>query len=214
MATLAELKTRIRLETNKDDIAASAEAVEALNLAIERAIEYYSDEAFWFNRDSGTASTTSGTDYVTVPYAVRVPDVVSYDGTPLQKVSLQQIEHLTDSGQPSHWAENGGTIQLWPIPDATYSLSVHGIAQIDAPEADGDETAWTNEAYDLIAARVRFLLCRDIWRDMEGVQLAASAEGEALDRLRNETRRRGRTPLRSRGEEPWSSRSSFNINRG
>jgi hypothetical protein len=214
MATLLELKTRIRLETNKDDIAASGEAVEALNLAIERAIEYYSDEAFWFNRDSGTASTTSGSAYVAVPYAVRVPETVSYSGEPLQKTSLSQIEHLTDSGQPTHWAENGGIIQLWPIPDATYSLSVYGVAQIDAPEADGDETVWTNEAYDLIAARARFLLYRDIWRDVEAVKLAAQAEGEALTRLRNETRRRGRTSLRSRGDEPWTARSSFNINRG
>ena len=38
MASLLELKTRIRLETNKDDIAAGGEAVEALNLAIARAI--------------------------------------------------------------------------------------------------------------------------------------------------------------------------------
>lgn len=214
MATLAELKTRIRLETDKNDIASGGEAEEALNLAIERAIEFYADEAFWFNRDSGTTSTTSGTSYVAVPYAVRVPETVSYSGVPLQKVSPSQIEYLTDSGQPTHWAENGGIIQLWPIPNATYSLSVYGVAQIDAPEADGDDTVWTNEAYDLIAARTRFLLYRDIWRDVEAVKLAAQAEGEALSRLRQETRRRGRTPLRSRGDEPWSARSSFNINRG
>jgi len=214
MATLLELKTRIRLETNKDDIASGGEAEAALTTAIARAIEYYSDEAFWFNRDSGPSPTTSGTAYVSVPYAVRIPETVSCNGVPLQKVSLSQIEPLTDRGQPSHWAENGGIIQLWPIPDATYSLSVHGIAQIDAPESDGDETVWTNEAYDLIAARTRFLLFRDIWRGVEGVQLAASAEGEALSRLRKETRRRGIAPLRSTGDEPWSARSSFNINRG
>lgn len=214
MASLLELKTRIRLETNKDDIAPGGEAVEALNLAIARAIEYYSDEAFWFNRDSGTAPTTSGTAYVPVPYAVRVPETVSYNGVPLQEASLSRIEPLTDRGLPSHWAENGGIIQLWPIPDATYSLSVHGVAQIDAPENDGDETVWTNEAYDLIAGRVKLLLCRALWGNIEGAQLAASEEGEALARLRQETRRRGRTPLRARGDEPWSARSSFNINRG
>lgn len=214
MATLLELKTRIRLETNKDDIAPGGESVEALNLAIVRAIEYYSDEAFWFNRDSGTVSTTSGIAYVTVPYAVRVCETVSYNGVPLQKVSLAQIEHRRDSGRPSHWAENGGIIQLWPIPDGTYSLSAYGIAQIDAPASDGDETAWTNEAYDLIAGRVKLILCRALWGNIEGAQLAASEEGEALARLRQETRRRGRTALRASGDEPWSAHSSFNINRG
>ncbi len=214
MATLLELKTRIRLETNKDDIAPGGEAVEALNLAIARAIEYYSDEAFWFNRDSGTVSTTSGIATVTVPYAVRVCEMVSCNGVPLQKVPLSQIEHRSDSGRPSHWAENGGIVRLWPIPDGSYSLSVYGIAQIDAPASDGDETAWTNEAYDLIAGRAKLILCRALWGNIEGAQLAASEEGEALARLRQETRRRGRTALRASGDEPWTARSSFNINRG
>jgi hypothetical protein len=213
MATLGDLKTRVILETNRDDLAEGEESEAALTGAIDRAIEYYADEKFYFNRDSGTAITTSGTGYVVCPYAVRVPETVSYNGTLLAKVPFDSISYLTLTGQPTRWAENGGLIQLSPIPDAAYSLTVHGIAQIDAPEDDGDETVWTNEAYDLIVARVRFLLYRDVFRDKDGAQLAAQAEGEALTRLRKETRRRSVTPLRSRGDEPWSA-STSNINTG
>ena len=64
-----------------------------------------------------------------------------------------------------------------------------GIAELGVP-ADSNE--WTGAGYDLIAARVRMLLCRDVLRDLDGVRLAAAAEEEALGRLRRETRRRGR----------------------
>lgn len=214
MATLAELKTRIILETNKDDLAEGEESADALTTAIDRAIEFHADEAFWFNQDSGTVSTTSGTGYVAKPYAVRVPKVVAYNGCPLQKAPLSSVQHRTDSGLPRQWAAAGSRIYLFPIPDSTYSLSIYGIAQIDAPEDDEDETVWTNEAYDLIAARTRFLLYRDIYRDVEGSQLAAQAEGEALSRLRRESRARGISPLQSTGSEPWAAPNTFDINRG
>lgn len=213
MATLAELKTRIRLETNKDDIAASGEAETALTTALTQAVEYYADEQFWFNRASGSGNTSAATATIALPAGIRIPLSVSYLGETLRKEHLDKFQHRTETGQPMVWAENEGAIQLWPIPDATYSLSVFGTASTTLP-ADGASNIWTSEAVDLIAARTRFLLFRDIWRDMEGVQLAASAEGEALSRLRKETRRRGITPLRSTGDEPWSARSSFNINRG
>jgi hypothetical protein len=214
MATLGELKTRIITETDRDDLGAGEEAEDALVLCINQAIEYYSDEPFWFMHDSGSSSTTSGVAWVNTPAAVRVPETVSYNGVPLQKVTVGAIEFLTDSGQPSLWAEAGDIIQLWPIPDATYSLDVFGSAQIDAPTSDSDITVWTVEAYDLIAARTRFLLYRDVFRDVEGVQFAGQAEAEALSRLRRETRRRTVTPLRSNGDEPWAAAGTFNINRG
>jgi hypothetical protein len=215
--TLLDLKTRIRLETNKDDIASGGESETALNTAIARAVEWYQDTQFWFNRGSGTVSTAASTATVTLPAAVRIPEKVAFTSSsysPLLKVTSDAIEHLIDVGQPSLWAEEGDTIRLWPVPDAIYALTVYGVALKTAPSADGDITVWTNEAYDLIAGRTRFLLFRDLWRDTEGTQLAAQAEGEAFERLRRETRRRMGTPLRANGDEPWTALQTFNINRG
>ncbi len=214
MATLLELKTRIRLETNKDDIASDGEAETALITAITQAIEYYSAERFWFNRASGTANTSASTAAIALPAGIRYPRAVSYLSTLLRRADLGEIEYRSETGPPSRWAENEGAIQLWPIPDATYTLAVYGLAATGIPASDGAANIWTVEALDLICARAKFLLYRDVWRDMDAVHLAASAEGEALSSLPNDPRRRGIAPLRSSGDEPWSARSSFNINRG
>lgn len=208
MATLAELKTRIILETNRDDMGVGGDLETALANAISRSIEHYAGELFWFNRKSGTTPTVAATATAALPTGMRVPLTVSYDQVPLLKVDLGDIQHLTATGRPSHWAENEGAIQLYPVPDAVYTLSVQGIADLGVPVTSNE---WTTEAEDLIAARTRFLLFRDIFRDREGVQFAAQAEGEALSRLRSETRRRAVTPLR--GDVPQAP-SSFNITRG
>jgi hypothetical protein len=135
VATLAELKARIRLETNKDDISSDGEAVAALTTAIERAIDHYAEEPFWFN--------TAGI--------------------------------------------------------------------VTPPATDGASNIWTSEAEDLIAARVRMLLYRDLWQDAENMALAGQAEAEAFRVLMRKSARRADAPLTT-GIPP--SCSSFDISNG
>ncbi len=218
MATLGDLKTRIRRETNKDDIASGGESEGALTEAIANAIRYYAEEPFWFNRagaiTSAPVTTVANQGYIAAPAAVRVPDVVTYLGVELEKYPLDDIEGLVEVGQPVKWAANGDSIQLYPIPGGAYTLQVFGVAQIAAPTLDPDSTVWTNEAYDLIAARVRFLLFRDTWRDTKGAQIAAAAEDDELTTLRRKTRLRSATPLRAKGDEPWCYGRIFDTNLG
>src|SRR5688572_27058337 len=189
MPTLAELKARLVAETNRDDIAAGGELESLLNDTIARAIEFHADELFWFNRASAAAGTAAEAATVAIPAGLRIALSVSCEGSPLRKIAAEQMEGLSGSGRPLLWAEEDGAIRLWPVPDAVYPLSLNGIAELGVP-ADSNE--WTQGGYDLIAARVRMLLCRDVLRDLDGVRLGASAEEEALTRLRRETRRRGR----------------------
>ncbi len=210
MATLGDLKTRIILETDRDDMGSGGEAEGALTNAISRAIEFYSGKEFWFNRGSGSGSTTGAVAYIARPAAVRIVKTVSYLGQPLPKVPLDQIEYRTETGLPTRWADNEGNIQFWPIPDAVYALSVYGIAQVDAPTTDGQTTIWTVEAYDLIVARVRLLLYRDVFRDTEAAQLAKGAEDEELSNLRREGRAKAVTGLKT----DLDCGERFNINYG
>lgn len=204
MATLGELKARIISETNRDDLRAGEELEATLGLSIARAIEHFSDESFWFNRERASAASSPGADFINLPYSVRVAQQVACEGEPLRKVPPDRIGSDTHSGRPRRWAESNDRILLSPTPDRAYGLTVSGVAQIDAPEDDSDENGWTREAQDLIAARTRFLLYRDVFRDFEGTQLAAQAEGEALAKLQRETRRRGVSRLSATGDEPWS----------
>jgi hypothetical protein len=215
MPTLGDLKTRLIAETNRDDLA-TGEALEAvLASCISQASEHFAGEDFWFTRASGSRSTTASVDLVALPDEVRVAEVVVCDGERLLKVLPATLAAAVAAGKPTQWAAIGDNIQLWPVPDGSYSLDIFGLARIDPPASDGESGIWTNEAYDLIAARTRFLLFRDVFRDVEGTQLAAQAEGEALGRLRRETRRRAVISLRSTGDEPWTAQTgSFSVNRG
>lgn len=195
MATLTALYTRLILDLNRDDMGSGGELEQAKIDAVADAVEFHSDEQFWFNRASGTGNTTASDATLTMPSGIRVASVVAYNGAELQKVALETIEHKTETGLPTHWAENEGAIQLWPIPDATYSLSVFGLASTGVPASGGDSNIWTTEAYNLILSAAKKILCRGPLRDPEGYALAIEAEQEALGRLRRESRRRNRQGL-------------------
>lgn len=194
MATLAQLYTRLILDTNRDDMGSGGELEQAKIDAVTAAINNYKAEQFWFNRASGTGATTATDATLALPTGVYVPKVVSYNGQKLTRVPLDSIEHKAETGLPTQWAENEETIQLWPIPDAAYTLGVFGTADIDAPASDA-ANIWTTEAYDLILNEAKVILCRGPLRDPEGLALAKDGREEALTMLRRETRQRGGSGL-------------------
>lgn len=197
MATLTALYTRIILDTNRDDMGTGGELEQAKIDAVADAIQHFKAEQFWFNRASGSGNTTATDATLALPTGVYVPNVVSYSGDELTRVPLSEIEHRTETGVPTKWAENEEQIQLWPIPNATYAISVYGTADIDAPASGADSNIWTTEAYDLILAEAKVILCRGPLRDPEGLGLAKDARAEALSALRRESRRRSAAPLQT-----------------
>lgn len=210
MATLDQLKTRIILEVDRDDLGAGGEAAQALVDAYGEAIDHYSSEEFWFNRASASANTVGGSAALSMPAGIRFAHSIARGGEALQKVSLSEIQHRTETGVPSHWAQSGGAIQLWPIPDAAYAITVHGLASTGIPTNGGESNIWTSEACHLIVARSKVALFR-IFKEFDAMQAAQAEETEALSRLRSETRRRGASPLRS---DVAASNPKFDIVRG
>ena len=215
MATLTALYTRIILDLNRDDMGSGGDLEQAKIDAVADAVEFYSDEQFWFNRASGTASTVASTATVALPTGVRLPTVVSYLGEPLRQVPLDRISEVYNAttpltGRPYWWAEDEGLIRLYPTPNAVYALSVYGLASTGVPAAGGDTNIWTTEALPLILARAKKILLRGPLRDPEGAALMAQAEDEALTKLRRETRRRGRSTLST----DLPAATGFNINTG
>jgi hypothetical protein len=208
VATLDALYTRIILDTNRDDMAASGELEQAKIDAVADSIARYKAEQFWFNRASGTGATTADDATLALPTGVYVPKLVSYNGEALIRVPLDQIEHRTETGLPTKWAENEEQIQLWPIPDAAYTLTVSGTADIDAP-AGASSNIWTTEAYDLILNSAKVILCRGPLRDPEGMNLAKDGRDEALSLLRRESRSRGVTQLTT---DVPTAMAGYNIN--
>jgi hypothetical protein len=196
MATLDELQTRIILDTNRDDLGPGGELAQALADAIADAIESYADEAFWFNRMSGSADASAGSATVPLPAGMRLAALVRCQGAALRKVPLEAIEGRTETGLPCRWAEDGAGLHLWPVPDAACTLDIFGIADLGVPPP-GAANAWTVEGYRLILACAKKILTRGLLRDADGMQLARDEEEEALAKLRRETRRRAASPLAS-----------------
>ncbi len=207
--TLAEIKTRIISETNRDDLADDL-AVQ-LQTHIASACEYYADTRFWFNAIVTTVDTTAASDSVAIPATVRLVERVTLPAyyTDLQEVTLPQLGQNVANALPSHYAYCNDTLLLWPTPDAAYTLQIVGTAQIDAPTADADTNVWTTEAGDLIVAHTKFTLYRGQFRDPEAAQWAKGETTDALARLKRETARRLETPLRTN-----RAGARFNINRG
>lgn len=209
MATTAQLYTRIILDTNRDDMGSGGELEQAKIDAVADAVEYYANEPFWFNRTSGTKATVASTATIALPTGMRVAESISYQQSYLRKVRLEEIQYLTQEGQPTQWAENDGAIQLYPIPDAVYTLTLYGLADLGVP-ASGSSNEWTTSGYQLILAAAKKRLCRGRLRDLDGYKMAAEEEAEALAAIRAETRRRGITGLVS----DLPARAYFNINTG
>jgi hypothetical protein len=192
MATLTQLYTRIILDLNRDDMGSGGELEQAKIDAVADAIEAHAGELFWFNRLSGSAATVAATATIALPAGMRIAQVVTYLGKALRKVPLEKIQKAENciapvAGPPCLWADDGAAIHLWPMPDAAYPLAVHGVADLGVPAASN---AWTVEAFRLILAEAKKILCRGPLRDGDGMALAADAAREALTALRRETRRR------------------------
>lgn len=196
MATLAEMKARLIVELNREDMGAGGELESALAGAIAQAIEYHADEGFWFNRIEAQASCVAGNATVELPAGMRIALGVSIAGATLRKRALATIQPFEARGRPSGWAALDGAIRLTPIPDAAYALDLAGIAELGMP-ADAEANAWTEEAADLIVETAKKRLCRGVLRDDEGAAMAAIGEQEQLARLRRETRRRSATAMTS-----------------
>lgn len=193
MATLGDLKARVKAETNRDDL--DDELAVAFVEVIQRAITYYETMRFTFT-ESRTVSTTAANDeYVAVPSGLQVIDQLSVqvgsNRYPLRVQAYQTIEewngYATTSGQPTDYAVSQDQIRLYPIPNTAYPLVFLGLKTV-SPALDYDDdtstNAWLVQGYDLIAARVRYLLYRDYFRDDQGASIALGAEQEALADLR------------------------------
>ena len=216
MATFNEVKTRVALEMNKDDLADGEELGSTLENHINEAIEFFSDEKFYFNSVIVEANTTAGAINMDVPASVRRIDriMIPNELHELQEVTLDEIDQFDDGAQarPDAYAYYNDQIRFWPIPDAVYSLRFTGLKQIDAPTGD-NSNEWTTTALNLIVSRAKMTLSRDVYRDSEAVGLYGAATKEALQNLKGETARRLQAPLRVRPYDMPMLGRTYNINR-
>lgn len=189
MGTFADLKARLL------DEAGHGVSARLINQHALRAIEYYAGERFWFSPSQGSTTTVPGSFTAAAPAGLRREDLVmiTVGGTSYRvcKADLADIVQMhaegQSAGQPGEYAISGSAFHFYPTPSAAYAVDVTGVYDLPALGDDTASNAWTTEAADLIVARARLTICRDILKDAAGAASAAAAEDEVLYRLRADT---------------------------
>ena len=195
MSTFLQMKTRVADDIKRSDLTTQ------IGVSINRAIEFYEKERFFFNETNGTFSTVSGQEsYGTsdsIPTTIAEIDTVTITQTStniftLGKTSFESIRGLnaggtTATGVPIYYSFYQEKFWFYPIPNGVYTITVYFKKNYAQLSADGDTNDFTEEAEDLIEARARWWLYKRIIRNYEDANEAKAEEIEALGSLMSKT---------------------------
>tara|TARA_R110000772_G_scaffold82775_1_gene175392 strand:+ start:1938 stop:2561 length:624 start_codon:yes stop_codon:yes gene_type:complete len=147
ITTYAELKTAITDFLNRDDIDSVASTFVSLaETDMQRKIRH------WRMEKRSTAEID--TQYSAIPAdfleVIRFY-VTSGDTKPLELISQAELldrkgKNLNTSGSPSYYAITAGEIEVYPIPDGTYTTELYYYSAIPAL-SDTNTTNWLLDAY-------------------------------------------------------------------
>lgn len=206
MATYSDLKGRIATDLTRTDLTSQ------IANAASDAIKFYQGERFWFNTSrSLTLTTVTGTaDYVgstSIASGVTVADLVKIDAMfcpsgnskiPMARYEAPDFEMLVNATSsqalPVAFTYIDETLRLWPTPDTVYAIIVHAHYNLAVP-GDGDSTAWTNAAEELIRSHAKLLLYTDLLEDTEGASRMGSKIPVLLGNLRVKSSSRSSTGI-------------------
>lgn len=189
MATLANMRTRIADDLNRSDLTSQ------INEAINRAIDFYEKEQFWFQDATGTFATVDGqkvyttsdslpSDIATIDYMEITSGTTDYTLTE-KPVKWIEISNPQDTeGLPTNFGWWDYSVYFYLVPDAAYTVTVYYQKSYADLSADGDSNDFTTYAEDLIEARARWWLNTRVLYDFPAADRAKAEEAEALMALR------------------------------
>lgn len=195
MSTFEQMRSRIADDLNRSDLNTQIEK------AINRSIEHYEKDWFWFNENSWSFSATSATEVVTQASAstsdlIEIIKVTltrnSTDIYPLDVISYQELRDKATTGTshrgpPVEYAFFKNNFHLYPVPDQNYTITVYGKKGYANLSASSDTNDFTTEAEDLIEARARWWIYKRVIKSNEHANSAKEEEIEALSGLRAKT---------------------------
>lgn len=195
MSTLGDLRARVADELLKRNLTSQIAS------HIAKAVEFYAGRRFWFNTGQmvGTPTSVDGDGYIALPTGTRLIDQIRIGSIFLEPRPAAIIDDWlantpATAPEPYDYAISGDRLRLYPTPSGPVSIVVVGtfdVLPLMTATADASvSNAWTNEGADLITARARMTLYRDVLRDAEGVAMAKDAIREASADLDMKTLRR------------------------
>lgn len=164
-------------------------------------------EPFYFNETRDvTFLTVSGREWYdandnpNIPTLVRIVAAYSEDSTGqrsiIKRAMPEDIEIVSDNaasrGEPYCYTYFGQRLRLYPVPgDEVYTIRLQlGPYRLNEITSASDTNAWFTEAFDLVKARAKYELFKDIIKDAERALAAQNDYNEQFDLLKAETSRR------------------------
>lgn len=201
--TLGDLVTQIADEI--DDT--TGEYSVQIHSAIRTAIRYCERENWYFNQSRDVTFVTvdgqhiyTSADNANIPTLVQINAVFSEDSqgqrTQLRPARADEMELLSDNsaarGEPYAWNYFNRSIRLYPIPGAeVYTIRLHvGPYRLTALDGASDSNAWLVEAFDMIKARAKYVIYKDVLKEATLAAEALNDYGDQFDALKRETSRR------------------------
>lgn len=179
MTTLADLISDISDDID-DTTGEYGSQIQKAILAAQRYCER--KYTFYFNQTRDETFTTvasqqwyDDTDNDNISTLIHIQALWKEDSnaqrTLLRRSSPEELEFLSDdsasSGEPWQWAYFNQQIRLYPIPsDDSWTIRMQlGPYRLGALASTSDTNAWLDEAYDLIKARAKYILAKDVLKD-------------------------------------------------
>lgn len=202
MGTYLDLQTDIASDLTRDDLSSQTKK------AILNAVKHYETSRFYFNTTrTKTFPTVIGqaaygaAALAEIPYIIRIDALFLRDSVsiyPLDRYEPDEFEMiagnpLNGSGRPVAFTYIDAQICLWPTPLAVYTMRPHMHYRLPTLTADGDTSAWTNDAEQLIRAHAKLLLYSNTLEDADGAQRMQAQLPAYMDRLNYETSARSAT---------------------
>lgn len=178
-----------------------------IQTAIFSAIRYCERDVYYFNETRDvTFSTVDGQDWYgaadnsNIPTLIRIVEAYCErsDGerTCMQRETPEDLELLSDNsasrGEPYAYTYFGQRVRLYPIPDATvYTIRLQlGPYRLTTITNASDSNVWTTEAFDMVKARAKYILNKDILKDAAAATEALNDYTDQHNALKAETSRR------------------------
>lgn len=193
MSTFSQMRSKIADDLNRSDLTTQ------INRAINRAINHYKKQRFWFNESTDTFSTVVdqesygsadgvATDIVEIDEAkITISSSVKPTLTKQTFQYIQEMNYGNFSSQPTDYAIFQNKIWLYPIPNQVWTITLYYQKSYSDLSADADENDFTTYAEDLIEARATWWLYKTVIRDKDAADDYKQVELDALTSLQAHT---------------------------
>lgn len=189
-STFLQMQQRIADDLDRTDLNSQ------IKLAINRAINHYKTEPFWFKESSSSfPAVVNQEEYVygtgSVPSDVEMIDIMECQlngsKSPMVEITpfeLEAKQSLLAVGEPREYAQYQNRIKLYPIPNQAATILIKYTKSYTDLSADSDTSDWLTYAEDLIEARARWWLNMRVIKDIAAANDDALEESLALNALR------------------------------